>query len=63
MMEPKNPPNRRAPQGARRPPRLAAIPGLAGPVVLDFIQGRIEAFNRQQGGGMAVSKDRHRLQP
>jgi hypothetical protein len=28
-------------------------------VVLDFIQSRIEAFNEEQGGGVAVRKDRH----
>ncbi len=27
------------------------------PVVLDFVQSRIEAFNLQQGGGVAVRKD------
>ena len=29
------------------------------PVVLDFIQSRIEAFNEEQGGGVAVRKDAH----
>jgi hypothetical protein len=28
-------------------------------VVLDFIQCRIEAFNQEQGGGVAVRKDAH----
>ena len=27
------------------------------PVVLDFVQSRIEAFNLEQGGGVAVRKD------
>jgi hypothetical protein len=55
MMEPKKPPKRRASRsvatGTRRDP------GLPGPVVLDFVKCRIEAYNRQQGGGVAVSKD------
>ena len=29
------------------------------PVVLDFVQSRIEAFNVEQGGGVAVRKDAH----
>ena len=29
------------------------------PVVLDFIQSRIEAFNEEQGCGVAVRKDAH----
>jgi hypothetical protein len=29
------------------------------PVVLDFVQSRIEAFNEEQGGGVAVRKDAH----
>jgi hypothetical protein len=28
-------------------------------VVLDFVQSRIEAFNVEQGGGVAVRKDAH----
>ena len=28
-------------------------------VVLDFVQSRIEAFNREQGGGVSVTKDPH----
>ncbi len=28
-------------------------------VVLDFVQSRIEAFNAEQGGGVAVRKDAH----
>ena len=28
-------------------------------VVLDFVQSRIEAFNTEQGGGVAVRKDAH----
>ena len=28
-------------------------------MVLDFVQSRIEAFNAEQGGGVAVRKDAH----
>jgi hypothetical protein len=28
-------------------------------VILDFVQHRIEAFNREQGGGASVRKDRN----
>ena len=28
-------------------------------VILDFVQSRIEAFNEEQGGGVAVRKDAH----
>ena len=28
-------------------------------MVLDFVQSRIEAFNTEQGGGVAVRKDAH----
>jgi hypothetical protein len=28
-------------------------------VILDFVQSRIEAFNAEQGGGVAVRKDAH----
>jgi hypothetical protein len=54
-MEPKKPPKRRATRalttGARRDP------AGAGPVILDFVKCRIEAFNREQGGGVAVVRD------
>ena len=39
------------------PPGLAATRAVAGPVILDFVKCRIEAFNREQGGGVTVSKD------
>ena len=54
-MEPRKPPKRRAERniasGRRREP------AAGGPVILDFVKCRIEAFNREQGGGVAVTKD------
>jgi hypothetical protein len=46
---------------ARRGPALASGRTLAKgrAVVLDFVQSRIEAFNEEQGGGVAVRKDAH----
>jgi hypothetical protein len=47
----------------RRARRVSAPEGRGGDagraVVLDFIQSRIEAFNVEQGGGVAVRKDAH----
>jgi hypothetical protein len=54
-MEPKKPPKRRASGGVAT--RSRRDPGLDGPVILDFVKCRIEAFNRQQGGGVTVGKD------
>ena len=55
-MEPKKPPKRRTSRGvATAATRRELAP--AGPVILDFVKCRIEAFNRQQGGGVTVSKD------
>ena len=51
---------RNRPSAARSGIATAAArrdPALAGPVILDFVKCRIEAFNREQGGGVAVSKD------
>jgi hypothetical protein len=38
---------------------LDRAPGKGGrAVIIDFVQSRIEAFNEDQGGGIAVRKDR-----
>lgn len=29
------------------------------PVILDFVESRIEAYNQHRGGGVGVRKDRH----
>ena len=55
IMEPKKPPKRRASRSVATATRRD--PGIEGPVILDFVKCRIEAFNRQQGGGVSVSKD------
>ena len=55
-MKPKNPSGRGARKGAAALDRSAVKQG--GAVVIDFIQGRIEAFNHAQGGGVFVRKDR-----
>jgi hypothetical protein len=54
-MEPKKPPKRRANGGVSTATRRK--PELEGPIILDFVKCRIEAFNRQQGGGVTVAKD------
>jgi hypothetical protein len=54
-MEPKKPLKRRAARSVATATRRE--PGLSGPIVLDFNKCRIEAFNRKQGGGVAVSRD------
>jgi hypothetical protein len=55
-MEPKNPSDRRTRKGAAALGRTTRDPDRA--VVIDFIQGRIEAFNHAQGGGVRVRKDK-----
>src|SRR5262249_3568389 len=55
IMEPKKPAKRRA--SGRVATETRRDPGLDGPVILDFVKCRIEVFNRQQGGGVTVSKD------
>jgi len=55
-MKPKNQSGRAARKGAAALDRSAGDRGRA--VVIDFIQGRIEAFNQAQGGGVSVRKDR-----
>jgi hypothetical protein len=48
------------PRTRRDPASESAQSATTGkPVVLDFIQSRIEAFNEEQGGGVAVRKDAH----
>jgi len=56
-MEPKKPPKRRASRSVTNGTGTRRDPGLLGPVILDFVKCRIEAYNREQGGGVAVSKD------
>lgn len=52
--KPTTPPARRSP--ASSPGRT---PREGRGVILDFVQSRIEAFNTEQGGGVAVRKDAH----
>ena len=54
-MEPKKPLKRRATRGVVTGTKHDSV--RLGPVILDFVKCRIEAFNRQQGGGVTVSKD------
>jgi hypothetical protein len=56
IMKPKNLSGRGARKGAAAVDGSADAQGRA--VVIDFIQGRIEAFNHSQGGGVCVRKDR-----
>ena len=54
-MESKKPPKRRVKSGVVTRARRDA--GGEEPVILDFVRCRIEAFNREQGGGVQVTKD------
>jgi hypothetical protein len=54
-MEPKKPAKPRA--GTSIAARHRRDRPAAGPVILDFVKCRIEAFNREQGGGVAVTKE------
>jgi hypothetical protein len=55
-MKSNNPPDRRM-RGRTDPrPRNSRATGKA--VILDFVQNRIEAYNKEQGGGIFVRKDR-----
>ncbi len=54
-MESKKPTKRRAKSSVATRPRRDT--GGEGPVILDFVRSRIEAFNREQGGGVLVTKD------
>jgi hypothetical protein len=55
-MKPKNSSGRGVRKGAAAVDRSESHRSRA--VVIDFIQGRIEAFNQAQGGGICVRKDR-----
>jgi len=55
-MESKKPPKRRAVRSVAAT-ATRREPVADGPVILDFVKCRIEAFNREQGGGVVVSKD------
>jgi hypothetical protein len=54
-MKSKNTPKRRAAKGAEHSPSKTGRQGTF--VILDFVQSRIEAYNREQGGGVSVRKD------
>ena len=56
-MKSKNPPSQRVPGGAASSGDRSGTRGRA--ITLDFVQFRIEAFNREQGGGVSVRKDRN----
>ena len=56
-MKSSKPPRRRASTGSGASSDRPHDRGRA--VVLDFVQSRIEAFNDEHGGGVAVRKDRH----
>jgi Protein of unknown function (DUF3024) len=56
-MKSKNPTNQRFPRGAAGSGSRSDTTGRA--MTLDFVQHRIEAFNREQGGGVIVRKDRN----
>jgi hypothetical protein len=61
--EPPMKPKSKKPAGPRAKRETASSTNRAGDldraVVLDFVQSRIEAFNEEQGGGVAVRKDAH----
>ncbi len=54
-MKPKNPPGRRVALGKTSEVDLPFRE--VHPVILDFIQGQIEAFDQDHGGGIFVRKD------
>jgi hypothetical protein len=56
-MKSKNPSKQRVVRGAAASTGRSGGSGRA--VILDFVQHRIEAFNREQGGGASVRKDRN----
>jgi hypothetical protein len=53
----KKPAGPRARRGSAPSADRADDPGR--PVVIDYVQSRIEAFNEELGGGVAVRKDAH----
>ncbi len=57
FMKSKNPSKHRDPRGAGSSGGRSGTNGRA--MTLDFVQFRIEAFNREQGGGVIVRKDRN----
>ena len=56
-MKSKNPTNHRVPGGTASSHVSSGASKRA--MILDFVQYRIEAFNREQGGGVLVRKDRN----
>jgi hypothetical protein len=56
-MKSKNPSRRRVTGGAASSGDRSGPQGRA--ITLDFVQYRIEVFNREQGGGVTVRKDRN----
>jgi hypothetical protein len=54
-MKSKNPPDRRVQQDSTVAADASGRTGRA--VILDFVQGQIEAFDEQHGGGIFVRKD------
>ena len=56
-MKSKNPSKQRVRRGAAASGGRSGTGGRA--ITLDFVQYRIEAFNREQGGGVSVRKDRN----
>jgi hypothetical protein len=57
-MKSKNPTGRRVRRVRGITPARRSVPDRPGqPVILDFVQSRIEAFNHQHGGGVFVRKD------
>jgi hypothetical protein len=56
-MKSKNPSNHRVPGGTASSHGGSGLSKRA--MILDFVQYRIEAFNREQGGGVSVRKDRN----
>jgi hypothetical protein len=56
-MKSKNRPGRRVRREGATPTKRSGESGR--PVILDFIQSQIEAFNQKHGGGVFVRKDSH----
>jgi hypothetical protein len=56
-MKSKNPSKQRVRRGGGTSPGHSDVGARA--ITLDFVQHRIEIFNREQGGGVVVRKDRN----
>jgi hypothetical protein len=56
-MKSKNPSKQHGPRGAAGSGNRSDASGRA--ITIDFVQYRIESFNREQGGGVIVRKDRN----